>query len=162
MSDETRIDPKHSSTRSVLRLAGPVVAGVGLILIIVGVASFFTSFAAAGQGQHAGPPRLFWCFFLGIPLLFVGAVMCMFGFFGAMARYVAAEGAPVQKDTFNYLAQGTKEGVQTVATALGAGLAASMAGGKGTTPCPRCAQETEADARFCKHCGAPLLPGHAR
>jgi len=153
MSEETKIDPKHSSTRMVLRIAGPTLAGIGLLLIVIGVANFFGAFAG---GQFAGPPRLFWCIFLGIPLLFVGVSMCMFGFLGAFARYVSGEGAPVTKDTFNYLADGTKEGVRTVATALGAGIAAGMAEARAAGHCPKCGQGNDADARFCKHCGAGL------
>jgi hypothetical protein len=68
-----------------------------------------------------------------MPILFVGIVMCMFGFLGALARYQAGEVAPVGKDTFNHLAEGTKGGVQTVATAVGAGLTQGLAGTCG--PC---------------------------
>ena len=59
---------------------------IGLIFLIVGMVSFFTAFGGGG------PPWLFWCCFVGIPLLFVGGVMCMFGFMGGLARYTAAVG----------------------------------------------------------------------
>ena len=61
--------PKHKETRSFLRVAGLVIALVGLIFLIIGVASFFSSFGGGGS------PRLFWCSFVGMPLLFVGGVM---------------------------------------------------------------------------------------
>ena len=67
--------------------------------------------------------------------------------------------APVQKDTFNYLADGTQGGVKTVATAVGQGLAAGMRGdGRAGRRCPRGAQSNDADARFCKGCGTALTP----
>ena len=151
MSEESRIDPKHAGTRRVLRTLGPVLAGLGLLLLIVGFGSFFASFGSFE------PPRYFWCAFVGIPLLFVGAALCMMGYMGAYFRYFAGEAAPVQKDTFNYLAEGTQEGVKTVATAVGQGLAAGL---RADTPagrrCPRCEQANDADARFCKGCGAAL------
>jgi len=151
MSEETKVDPKHTSTRRVLRMLGPILAGIGLLLTIIGIASFFASFVSFG------PPRCFWCAFLGMPLLFVGLVICGFAFQGAIARYQAGEVAPVAKDTINYLAEGTKEGVKTVATAISEGMATGMSGSrKADTCCPRCSHSNDADAKFCKNCGAAL------
>ncbi len=150
MLEEERINPKHGSVRQVLRIAGPLAAGVGVLLMAIGVGSFFLSFGGGG------PPRFFWCAFLGMPILFVGAVMCMFGFIGALARFQAGEVAPVGKDTFNYLAEGTKGGVQTLATAVGAGLTKGMAGTDGAAPCPKCGHSNNADAKFCDECGASI------
>ena len=93
---------------------------------------------------------------MGMPILFVGIVMCMFGFMGAIARYQAGEVAPVGKDTFNYLAEGTKDGVQTVATAVAAGLTQGVAATGKTAPCPKCGHLGDADAKFCDECGSPL------
>jgi hypothetical protein len=151
MGEETKIDPKHAGTRLVLRTLGPGLLLVGLVLVVVGMVSFFSSF-----GTHE-PPRYFWCIFLGIPLLFGGAALSMFGFMGAYFRYFLGEAAPVQKDAFNYLAEGTKGGVKTVATAIGEGLTAGMrAEGQPGLRCPRCQQANDADARFCKGCGTVL------
>jgi hypothetical protein len=108
--------PKHKETRSFLRVAGPVVASVGLIFLIIGMASFFSAFGGGG------PPRLFWCCFVGMPLLFVGGVMCKFGFMGAVARYTAAEHVPVATDAINDLAEGTQGAVKTVARAVAEGV----------------------------------------
>jgi hypothetical protein len=151
MSEERQIDPKHRATRKILRTLSPALAVVGLLLILVGMVSFFSAFGTFG------PPRYFWCVFLGIPVLFVGVVLCLMGFLGSLARYVSGEAAPVQKDTFNYLAEGTKGGVKTLAQALGEGLAAEMGrDGKAKTHCPRCEHGNDADAKFCNKCGAPL------
>lgn len=95
MSEETKIDPQHPSTRRLLRTLGPILVGIGLLLIIVGMVGFFSSFGSFE------PPHYFWCGFLGMPLLFVGIVMCQLAFLGTVARYVSAEAAPVHKDTFN-------------------------------------------------------------
>ena len=108
--------PRHTKIRSFLRVAGPILALVGLIFLAVGTISFFAAF---GSFQ---PPRLFWCCFVGMPILFVGLVMSKFGYFGSVARYVAAESAPVAKDTFNYMAEGTKDGVKTVSRAVAEGV----------------------------------------
>jgi hypothetical protein len=94
-----------------------------------------------------------------MPLLFVGVTMCKFAFLGSLARYVAGEALPVQKDSFNYLAEGAQAGVRTVATALGEGLAAGAhRGGGADTLCARCQHGNDVDAKFCKNCGNPLVP----
>ncbi|MCP4638776.1 MAG: hypothetical protein GY851_00010 [bacterium] len=143
-----RIDPGHAGKRTALRVAGVLVLIAGVALIAVGAGSLFV----------AGPSPLFFCAFAGMPLLFVGSAMCMFGFMGAVARYQAGEAAPVAKDTFNYLADGTQEGVRTVASAIGEGLrqGASSEGDPDGVRCAECDALNAEDANFCDACGARL------
>lgn len=116
--------PKHKGARSLLRVAGPLIAAVGLVFLIIGMASFFSAFGSGGS------PRLFWCCFVGIPVLFVGGVMCLFGFMGAIARYTAAEQVPVATDAINDLAEGTQNAVKTVARAVAEGVKDAQTGRK--------------------------------
>ena len=159
MSQE--LDSSHGETRGVLRVLGPAVAVVGLILTIVGFASFFSAF---GSG---GPPSQFWCAFVGLPLLGVGLGICKFAFLGAVSRYVAGEVAPVGKDVVNYMAQGTKGAVRDLAAAVGEGLrggsppgevrhAGVLSGEVRMVRCHKCNVDNEAPANFCKACGASL------
>jgi hypothetical protein len=85
-------------------------------LLIVGTANFF---ASAGSFE---PPRLFWCNFVGMPLLFVGGAMSMFGYMGAFQRYVAGESAPVAKDVVNYMGENVQPGVKAVTKAATEGI----------------------------------------
>jgi len=78
----------------------PLLAGTGVLLIVVGAGSFFASFGSFE------PPRYFWCCFIGMPLLPIGLATTKMGFWGSFTRYLSREVAPVQKDTFNYLAEG--------------------------------------------------------
>ena len=117
--------PKHSGVRKFLRTAGPLALAAGALLVVVGFGSFFLSMVS-----HSGPPVLFVCAFIGMPLLFIGTVMCMFGFMGALARYVSAEQAPVAKDTINYMAEGTQDAVRTVARAAAQGVNEGMQSGQ--------------------------------
>ncbi|MCF7786023.1 MAG: hypothetical protein K9N47_07870 [Prosthecobacter sp.] len=108
--------PQHHKARAFLRRAGPIVMLVGLIFTIIGMVSFFSAFGRFGS------PHYFWCCFVGMPLLFVGSVMSMFGFMGALARYVAAEHVPVVTDAVNDLAEGTQGAVKTVARSMAEGV----------------------------------------
>lgn len=150
MLDEPKIYPKHAEIRKVLRVVGPLIAAVGLLFVAIGIGNFFMAF-----GGHE-PPRFFWCAFLGMPLLMLGIAMSQFGFMGAVARYQASELAPVGKDTFNYLAEGTKDGVKTIAAAVAAGFAPEASEtGKGS-PCPKCGHVCSVQAKFCDACGTSL------
>ena len=46
MDDRRLPSPQHQAVRSFLRIAGPVTALVGLIFLIVGMVSFFSSFGS--------------------------------------------------------------------------------------------------------------------
>lgn len=151
---ENSIDPGHKGPLHLLRILGPVILGIGILLIVISMVEFFSLFGSMRE------PRFIWMPFLGIPLLFVGGVMTQFGYMGKVARFMAQEMAPVGKDTFNYMADGTKEGVKTVAAAVGQGLAAGgvALGGKAATKvlCHKCNALAEDGAKFCPQCASPL------
>ena len=100
-----QIDPGHNSVRNTLRAGGPIITVIGVVFMVVGFADFFRAFGGSGE------PRLFGCGFVGMPLLFTGLVLSSYGFMGKVLRYTAEEMAPAGKDTFNYLADGTREGI---------------------------------------------------
>lgn len=146
-ADEERLNPGHAHASNVLKTVGPVVLAVGGILMLIGLGSFFSSMSNMGNG----PPRYFWCAFLGMPVTFVGIVICKIAFLGTVARYMSAETAPVAKDTFNYMADGTKEGVRDIASAIREGITGDV--GKETIKCCSCKHLNDKDAQFCDDCG---------
>jgi RNA polymerase subunit RPABC4/transcription elongation factor Spt4 len=149
--EEEKIDAGHTGLRNVFRILGPVIAVTGLIFIVVGLVSFFSAFGGFE------PPRYFWCAFIGMPTLFVGLLLCKLGYMGKVARYVAGEIAPVGKDTINYMAKGTREGVKTVAQAIGEGLSAGGTAEQQTkVRCHKCNNLIEEAAKFCSKCGTAL------
>jgi hypothetical protein len=158
MEEENKIDPQHSPVRKFLRIAGPLTALTGLILTITGCAGLFSSLDDLSFSRF----KYAWCPFVGMPLIFAGSVMTMFGFVGRVARYQAGEIAPVVKDTVNYMADGTKDGIRTIASSIGAGIAEGMAGRPGSEPaavilCHKCNARNEINSKFCDQCGAALV-----
>jgi hypothetical protein len=113
MMTERQLDPGHRRVQSVLCTLGPILIVLALAFIVLGIGGIFL----------VGPVSIVLAF-LGMTLMFVGSVMTMFGFIGRVARYEAGEVAPVARDTFNYMAEGTQEGVRAVAGAIGQGLRA--------------------------------------
>lgn len=149
--DHERINPGHGAARSVLRVAGPVIAIVGLIFAAVGLIDFFGAFGGGGF------PTKFWCLFVGLPLIGIGVGITKFAYLGTVLRYMAGESAPVGKDVFNYMAEGTAPGVRTAARAAGAGFSEGFAAGGASLHCRACGAEAEPDAKFCDQCGGEIV-----
>jgi len=89
---------------------------------------------------------------------FTGIILSSFGYMGKIARYVKQEEAPVAKDAFNYLADGTKGGIETVAGAIGKGLRKGTHAGHPheAVHCHKCHAPVSANAKFCSQCGHSL------
>ena len=63
----------------------------------------------------------------------------------------------MQKDTFNYLAEGTQEGLTTLARAVGEGLFSGLNPGRAAGTLARVAVRPMIPTpRFSKHCGRVL------
>lgn len=140
--------PDHPVHRTGLRASGAVLTVAGAVLTAIGLISFFSAF---GGGS---PPSLFWCAFLGLPLLGFGSLLLKAGYAGAIARYVATEAAPVAADAIDHVAHHTRDAVHGTAAAIAAGL-------RGSPPlrhCSGCGAEAAPRAQFCDQCGASL-PG---
>jgi len=145
------INPGHKERRAFLRAIGPIVLGIGLLFTFIGLGSFFASFGSFG------PPRYFWCAFVGLPLVGLGSAICKFAFMGAVTRYMANEVAPVGKDVVNYMADGTTDAIRDVAAAIGEGISSSCNDHEvQVVRCHKCNEKNEAEANYCKSCGSPL------
>jgi hypothetical protein len=134
MSDRPPQLRDQAGVRSALRIGGAIIATIGLILIIVGITSFFSTFGSF-DSSSMGPPKHFWMLFAGMPLLFLGIAMLGWGFLGTTTRYTAGEVAPTVKDTLDYVGFGA---------------------GANETTCAKCGTTNSADAKFCDHCGSAL------
>lgn len=113
--------------RSLLRVGGPILFGIGLLLTVIAFADFVGSF-----GSFAMPTN-FWMGFIGLPMMGIGWAMIRAGYLGVATRYVAGEVAPTIKDTLGYV------GI----------VPASVI-------CAKCGTSNQAHAKFCDSCGAPL------
>ncbi len=116
MPDDQLKLPQHHTIRNVLRIAGPLCVFIGGIFLAVGMISFFSAFGGGGF------PRYFWCCFVSMPLLALGAFLCKLGFMGVFMRYMAGESAPVAKDTINYMGKETQPGVKAFSQAVAEGF----------------------------------------
>lgn len=149
----------HTELRSKMRAAGPAIVALGLLFMGVGLISIFS---AMGDG---GPPRQFWCMFVGMPLLGVGMSICKFAYMGAVTRYMAGEVAPVGKDVVKYMVDGTKDSIRDVAAAVADGMHSADVDQEEfdeappvhvKVRCRKCRALNDEMAKFCNQCAAEI------
>jgi hypothetical protein len=149
-----QIDPRHREVRAILRVLGPLVLVIGIVLTAIGLISFFS---AIGTFQA---PRYFGMVILGLPLIGIGVGLTRIGFLGEILRYFSGEATPVARDTFNTMAEGTRHGIETIAHAAGRGFATAVGGGNLAEPdmslCRHCQAPNPGNAKFCNQCGTPI------
>ncbi|MEO1128550.1 MAG: hypothetical protein AAFX05_02455 [Planctomycetota bacterium] len=150
MDRQQRINPGHRQVRKTLRIAGVIAALIGLTCIVIGTGEFVLGF---GSRMGTGSPKLFWLNFVGAPILFVGLVMLALGFTGAVARYQAAELAPVAIDTANEVSDAARPAVRAVAQSVVEGIRSADAD---TSTCPSCGVSNDGDASYCDACGVRM------
>lgn len=139
--------PDTQIARSGLRAVGVLLVAVGGVFTVVGLVSFFSAFGGGGA------PELFWCAFVGLPLLGIGTACLKAGYLGSIARYVASETAPVAADTVDYVARETRDTIRSVAGAITEGVRGHASSAR---ECPSCRAAQRDDARFCDRCGTSL------
>lgn len=137
----------HTKARTTLRIAGAAIMIPALVLIVIGMTDFFSS-AASGEA-----PRLFFLLFIGMPLLFAGAVCLLFGFMGALQSYAVSQTVPAQRDAANYMLDGTREEVVKTVRAVKDDAAKDDAA---KMTCPHCGGKYSDGDKFCPECGAPV------
>ncbi len=137
----------YSGMKKGLVIGGSVVGGLGLLLIILGLANFFGGF------ESGGIPNLFFLFFIGGPMLVVGFGCLSYGLVGPVSRYVASQNAPVAKDVTNYMLDGTREETAKTVEAISQDL---QKGKEEGVVCPKCGSKNKKGDKFCDRCGAPL------
>ena len=156
MSEEEKIDPGHLKVLKVLRTVGPILLVLGGLCMLVAFIDLVRVMMDISDW-----PRFFWLFFVGGPLLFLGVAMTSTGYAGRIARFHAAQYAPVAKDTFNYMAEETQDGIKTVARSIAQGVQDAKEDvnedEKARLRCPACGFVETGNATYCSGCGKPLV-----
>lgn len=138
----------NKKAKIILRVVGFTSLAIGLGLAITAFVDFFVSISSDSMKQ----PQLFWMFFVGFPLIFIGISCLSLGFLHATSAFLASEQAPVAKDVTNYMLDGTREETAKTAEAISNSVHPSNKG----FVCPRCHTQNEVGALFCDNCGESL------
>lgn len=136
----------QQGVRNTLRILGPVVAVVGLVIFILGVKKFVGTMDSEDMGF---PGAAFAMFFGGFILFGIGMTMARAGFLGVGLRYVTGEAAPVARDGLEYLTRGQGLGNLGRSPSSDADVASGPF-------CRSCGTRNDAEASFCDKCGQAL------
>lgn len=142
MEKKQFISNEHVKARSIFRIIGPIVLLTGIVCIVIATVEFFTL-------DFFEEPQLFWLAFVGMPIVFVGFILSGLGYGSIVAKYQSREMAPVARDTFNYLAGETTEGVEKIARAVKTGNSSVVT----VKACGSCNHINQLDAKYCNECG---------
>jgi len=126
----------------VCRVLGPLLILGGIVMIAVGIYSFSTRFDQPLPffGERRSEPNRFWMVFLGMFALMPGLWLTGIGYMGTAARYVAEATAPAAREIMGAVAAGMRGNAEE----------------RVVVRCHKCEAENDADAKFCKACGAAL------
>ena len=163
---ENNQNNNHEQTKKKLKKIGLILLIVGGIFALVGFIDFFASFGGNDM------PTMFWCAFIGLPMLGFGGMLTTMGFKQEISRYVKNESVPV----INEAGKELSPAIQAVTSAVKEGLQntenqvrcecgnyngtddkfCSECGKALKRSCPNCNAEIETDDKFCAQCGAKL------
>jgi len=149
------INPDHESKRMVLRVIGLALLLAGALTVISALGLNHepkTEFFAM-PGKHMKETRELSTrkqsrMIFGMIMAIAGIALTSFAFQGAIARFKAAEVAPVASATARYVKPAIREVAQAVAE--------GVRGESGGATCPKCEADNDADAKFCDECGAKI------
>lgn len=127
MPSTATVPTSHARIRLALRIAGPAILLVGLVLTSIGLVDFFQSFASFGEPGGGAQPKRFWMAFVGLPLTGVGGMISLFGFMGAIAKYQVRETTPAAAEAINRVGRDATPGIRDIAGAIASGLSKPQA-----------------------------------
>jgi hypothetical protein len=84
------MDPKHNEKKVKLRKIGIALLVIGGIFSLVGFIDFFAAFGGMGM------PTMFWCLFIGFPMLGFGGMLLKASYIRETAQYLKDESVPVK------------------------------------------------------------------
>lgn len=159
----------HKALKKRLKIAGFILLFVGIVFAAIGFISFFSAFGGSSM------PRYFWCAFIGLPMIAIGAGLLGFAYKQEISRYVKNESVPV----INEAGREVAPAVRDIASAVKEGLSddasqnafvrcscgelnekgskyCKCCGKSLVAFCPDCGKEIAPNSTFCNHCGSKL------
>ncbi|MFT5422303.1 MAG: hypothetical protein ACI89L_000060 [Phycisphaerales bacterium] len=136
---------KYAGPRGFFQAVGPIALLIGVVLVGVAVADFFSAFNSMGGST----PSKFFLAFIGLPLMAVGGWMIQAGYLHAIADYASTETADGVTTTVSAARRGWEEGAEPDDDETDAEPGQRLF-------CSSCGVKNDLDAKFCDSCGARL------
>lgn len=136
------MNPEHAKKKRMLKILGFILLGIGIAFSVTGFTSFFRSFNSMGSEM----PNLFWCSFIGLPLIGAGGFLLTFAYRREIAKFSKDETMPVTKEAYKDLHPEIHDFVSMIKEEP-----------QSKIQCPKCGTLNDGDHKFCSSCGATLL-----
>lgn len=138
----------HQRRKNILKIIGITLLLVGFTCMVIGFVDFIQALSSLEN------PKLFWCLFIGLPLMGIGSGFSVFAFRSEIATYAKEESLPVTVDAAFELsnaihAQKCECGQMNKFEAN----FCSACGKALKKTCPNCGKELFANNLYCNECG---------
>lgn len=142
------MNDKHKTIKTCLKVFGIVFILIGVICFAVGLFGGLFGMVASSPEFDMNTPnlKLFFLTFIGIPFIFIGSVMTMFGFRKEVNTYVKNEDIPIAKEVYHDLKPEIKDFVDTI----------KSTDHEENIVCQKCGESNDFGSLFCKSCGKEL------
>ena len=135
---------KYQKMKKKAKTFGTIFLVIGLIIDVLGLASFFIAFTRGGF------PTLFPLLFIGFPLTGLGIYLLKASAVGTIFGYYSSQTAPIAKDVANYMLEETREELKKTVDYI-------KDSDKPSIICPKCGNKNDSDSSFCSKCGTRLV-----
>ena len=155
------MNKQNKKIKRTLRIIGISLLTIGIIFSAIGFINFFVSFSSME------PPKLFWCAFLGLPLVGVGLGTTLQSYRGEIAKFVAEESAPAAQTFLRGVTPAVSDLAKEIASSNPIVCECGTQNNKGDkfckacgktliATCPHCNVHLAPDSKFCTNCGKEI------
>ncbi len=140
---------KKPKVFTVLKILGPCVIAIGIVLIVLGVVVFPEPFGFSGEMTQPN----FALLVPGVFVAFAGLPMTVMGFMLEINKTTVKTARYLQEETKEDLTEMADTSADIASGAIKKTVKAVKEGLKDTKYCKHCGAEIDADSKFCSECG---------
>ena len=138
----------HQRRKNILKIIGVALLLVGFTCTVIGLVDFIQALSTSEK------PKLFWCLFIGFPLMGIGSGFSVFAFRSEIAAHAKEESSPVAADAVSE----PSNAIHTQKCECGQinkteANFCSACGKALKKTCPNCGKELFANNLYCNECG---------
>ena len=142
---------QHDCIKTILKVVGVFLLLAGFVFTVIGFVDFFKALS------NTEKPKLFWCMFLGLPLMGIGSGFSVFAFRREIATYAKEETLPVTENALSALSNALQgEKCECGQVNEDSAIFCSVCGKALKQTCKTCGKTLPVEDVYCSNCGNKL------